>query len=316
MSVRAAAIARQNAEIEASTQRAIAARAARDNPQPRKMTALESLSARLDVSPGSLQQTLMQTAFKGCSQAEFIALVIVSNTYNLNPLLREIYAFPKKGGGIQAIVGYDGWIKIANNHPQYDGFEADHIEDGNGNLKAIEGILHRKDRSHPTKKLVYLKEFKRNTEPWNNSPHHMLDVRCFCQTVRLGLGIPLGVEGIDDINAGATMTGSDAMVLPSAVDFAAEVQQASEAHDPSTGEVLPRDPATGMTEVDEETARALDADHIPPAHEPEGRADEDMGEANSDSELPAWWNLVEGLKANLDAATTNAAIKAADDVFV
>jgi hypothetical protein len=115
------------------------------------MTALESLSARLDVSPGSLQQTLMQTAFKGCSQAEFIALVIVSNTYNLNPLLRELYAFPKKGGGIQAIVGYDGWIKIANAHPQYDGFEAEHIEDANGDLKAIEGILHRKDRSHPTK---------------------------------------------------------------------------------------------------------------------------------------------------------------------
>ena len=196
MNARAQAIASRDAEIDASTQRAIAAREERDRPRP--MTALESLAARLDVSPKALQNTLVNTVFKGCSEAEFIALVIVANTYNLNPLLREIYAFPKKGGGIQAIVGYDGWIRIANSHPQYDGFETVHIEDKDGNIRAAEGILYRKDRARPTKKLIYLKEFKRNTEPWNNSPSHMLDVRCFCQTVRLALGIPLGVEGIDD----------------------------------------------------------------------------------------------------------------------
>jgi hypothetical protein len=285
MNARSAAIARENAQIEASTQRAIAAREAQ---KPAKMTAMESLAARLDVSPGSLQETLTQTVFKGCTKAEFVALVIVSNTYNLNPLLREIYAFPKKGGGIQAIVGYDGWIKIANNHPQYDGFESDHIEDREGNLKAIEGILYRKDRSHPTKKLVYLKEFKRNTDPWNNAPHHMLDVRCFCQTVRLALGIPLGVEGIDDINVAGEVAKSDAMILPSAVDFAAEVQQSAgrDTIDAETGEVMERDPRTGMTEVDEETARQLDANDgtLSPDNPTaaEGRADEHHGDQHDD----------------------------------
>lgn len=83
--------------------------------------------------------------------------------------------------------------------------------------------------------------------------------------------------------------------------------------DPETGELLARD-SRGMTEVVEATPPNADA--IPAAHEPEGRAAEDMGEANSDSEQPAWWNLVGGMKANLDAATTLAAIKSVDDLFV
>jgi recombination protein RecT len=88
------------------------------------------------------------------------------------------------------------------------------------------------------------------------------------------------------------------------------------AHQAITVEAAPVDDAPRLSRLDALEHQIADADDIPPAHEPEGRADEDMGEANSDSELPAWWNLVEGLKANIDAAATNAAIKAADDVFV
>ena len=284
MSARALATATECQSIDASQQRALAARA--DEQRPRN--ALESLAHRLNVSPSSLQNTLKNTAFKGCSDAEFIALVIISNAYELNPLLREIYAFPKKGGGIQAIVGYDGWIKIANTHPQFDGIEFVHIEDGNGNLKAIEGILFRKDRNHPTKKMVYLKEFKRNTDPWNNSPYHMLDVRCFCHTVRLGLGVSLGVEGDENLDVeGGTVA---AQSVPSRQSLAQELndeipdfgKRAQAQHDPETGEVLKTD-GRGMTEVDEETARQLDvgndgtlSDENPTAAE--GPADEQRGE--------------------------------------
>lgn len=255
---RQVAIANENRAIDESTARATEAA------KPR--TAIEALASRLSVSSGSLQNTLKNTVFKGCSEAEFVALVIVANTYNLNPLLREIYAFPKKGGGIQAIVGYDGWIRIANDHPQFDGIEFVHIEDGNGNLKAIEGVLHRKDRQHPTKKMIYLKEFKRNTEPWNNSPHHMLDVRCFCHTVRLGLGVSLGIEDDESLYAdGGTLQGGPA-VVPSSKSLGEELgdeipnfdKPPVEYVDADTGEIT-TDPATGMTEVDEETARKLDA---------------------------------------------------------
>jgi hypothetical protein len=105
------------------------------------------------------------------------------------------------------------------------------------------------------------------------------------------------------------MMGPDAMVLPSAAEFAAEVQQSGETHDPETGELPPRDPNTGMTQVDEETARQLDAQQM--------GADDDGEDLDEDEgDKPAWWSLVEGLKASLSDASTQAAIKVVDEQFV
>lgn len=307
---RSLAIAAENQSIEASQQRAIAASKSR--------SALETLAARLSVSPSVLQQTLMATVFKGCSNSEFVALVIIANAHDLNPLLREIYAFPKKGGGIQAIVGYDGWIKIANNHPQFDGIEFLHVEDDKGNLKAIEGVLYRKDRKYPTKKMVYLREFKRNTDPWNNAPAHMLDVRCFCQTVRLGLGVSLGVEGDEDFDVDGGTLNATATVLPDRKSIAEELDDGIPDFDKETGEVHQTD-NRGMTEVDEETARRLDAnDGTLSAENPtaaEGRADEDHGEAHDEAEgeKPLWQQHMEKAEAQIAGATSLKDLNMVDD---
>ncbi len=66
--------------------------------------------------------TLKNTAFKGgnVTDEQFTALLIVANQYGLNPWTKEIYAFPDKGG-IVPVVGVDGWARIINEHPQFDG---------------------------------------------------------------------------------------------------------------------------------------------------------------------------------------------------
>jgi phage recombination protein Bet len=299
------AIAEENRQIDESTARAVAAA------KPRN--ALEAMATRLSVSAGSLKTTLMQTAFRGCSESEFVALVIVANEYELNPLLREIYAFPKKGGGIQAIVGYDGWIKIANRHPQYDGIEFYHVEDEKGAMKAVEGVLYRKDRSHPTKKMVYLKEFKRNTEPWNNQPNHMLDVRCFCHTVRLGLGVSLCIEG-DEEATGLVIDGpAEIRTLPNRKAIAEDLGDEIPAFDGGTGEI--KDEASpGLTEIDEEAARALDAgEHL------EGRPDTDMGEGftdDTDAEESPSAVALSGIRVKIAAAKNLAGLKHVDAEWV
>lgn len=257
MNARNKALAAQDVAIDASTQRAIAAREAQ---RARPMGALESLAARLALDPQKLQDTLAKTAFAACtSYEEFIVCVMVANEYELNPLTKEIYAFPKRGGGVVPMVAYDGWVKIMNRHPQFDGIEYDHIEDENGEIKAVEGIIYRKDRTRPIKKMVYLDEFKMNTDPWKQKPRHMLDVRCTCQAVRLAFGITAGIEGVDDIDGGEVRQ-TTPLVMPTFTGVIAEAAPAQiiDQHDPDTGE-LARDPRTGMTEVDEETARALDA---------------------------------------------------------
>lgn len=303
MNARTQAVAREARQIDESQSRAIAARQAE---QARPRNALEAMATRLQVSAAGLKDTLLQTVFSACrTDAEFIALTIVANAYDLNPLTKEIYAFPKKGGGIQPMISYDGWIKIMNNNPQTDGFEFIHTLNEKGDAIAVEGVFYRKDRSRPTKKMVYLKEFKKNTEPWNNSPNHMLDVRCLCHTVRIALGINAGVEGDDDVIDGGVIT---AQSLPSRQTLAQELDDGIPNFDKQTGEVFEQD-ATGRSVEDEETARALDAnDGTLSADNPtaaEGPADEDRGEAHVEhDDKPAWFDHVAKIRAGLAAAKT------------
>jgi len=67
---------------------------------------------------------LKDTAFKSgnVTDAQMTALMVVADQYGLNPFTKEIYAFPDKGG-IVPVVGVDGWSRIINEHPQFDGLE-------------------------------------------------------------------------------------------------------------------------------------------------------------------------------------------------
>ncbi|WP_310530675.1 recombinase RecT [Novosphingobium sp.] len=279
MTARSLAIAAENREIDASTARAVAAAS-----KPRN--ALEAMAQRLQIQPANLKATLMNTAFSTCqNESQFMALVVVANEYGLNPLLKEIYAFPAKGQGIVPMVSIDGWIRIMNEHPAFDGIEFEYTPDAKGGIEAIEAIIYRKDRTHPIKVIEYLEECKRNTDPWNKSPRRMLRHRALMQGARVAFGFSgIAVEGEDDIDGGYIQ--SEAVPsLPTRQALAEELNDSIPAFDAETGEVA-RDPATGMSEVDEETARALDAndgtlsDENPTAAE--GPADEQRGEATEE----------------------------------
>lgn len=316
------AVANEARSIDESQSRAIAQRDA-ERAAPR--TALEAMAMRLQVTPQTLQTTLRSTVFSGCrSNEEFVALVLVANEYQLNPLLKEIYAFPAKGGGIVPMVGVDGWMKLMNSHPQFDGIEFVDQFDNKGNFIAIEAIIHRKDRSHPVKLIEYLDECRRGTEPWKMMPRRMLRNRVICQAARLAFGFSgIAVEGDEDMVDGGEIRG--APVLPSQRELASNV-------DAQTGEVIDqsepaRDPATGMTEVDEETARALDdgqtleeelGDEIPDfdqrkAAEETAQAIDGPLEHEQQDSATIWLN---GVRAQIAAATTMAAVDAADQEFV
>lgn len=259
MNARTQAIARMNEQQDASNQRAIAAAAAE---RARPKNALEVMAMRLQVSPAGLKDTLLNTVFKGCrNDAEFIALTIVSNEYGLNPLTKEIYAFPAKGGGIVPMVSVDGWIRIMNDHPQFDGIEFENIVNQQGVVEAIEAVVYRKDRTRPVRVIEYLDECKRNTDPWNQMPKRMLRNKALIQGARIAFGFS-GIYSEDDPEAEYRNITPQRLPGNDELDARAQQQQVID-HDPETGEVqeaeYATDPATGMTEVTEEEARALDA---------------------------------------------------------
>jgi phage recombination protein Bet len=158
-----------------------------------KPSALALMAGKLSVEPDKLLGTLKATVFKGATNEELLALVVVSNEYGLNPLLKEIYAFPAKGGGIVPVVSIDGWIRMTNNHPMMDGVEFEDQRDASGKLESITCKIHRKDRAHPTVVTEYLSECKRNTDPWKME-NRMLRHKALMQCARVAFGF----SGITD----------------------------------------------------------------------------------------------------------------------
>lgn len=163
-----------------------------------KPSALALMASRVAVDPAKLHQTLKATVFKGATDEELLALVVVANTYNLNPLLKELYAFPAKGGGIVPVVSIDGWISMVNAHPQMDGLEFEDHRDAAGKLEAITCTIWRKDRSRPIKITEHLAECKRGTEPWKME-NRMLRHKALIQCARVAFGFS-GVTDEDEVD--------------------------------------------------------------------------------------------------------------------
>lgn len=152
-----------------------------------RLSLIESMAAGYNMDPNKFAATIKATCIKGqCSNEQFAAFLMVAHKHRLNPVTKEIYAFPQDGG-IQPIVSVDGWHKLANDHPAYDGVEyEDHIVDGK--LVAITARIFRKDRSRPTPATEYMAECERNTQPWKKWPARMLRHKAFIQAARAAFG--------------------------------------------------------------------------------------------------------------------------------
>lgn len=148
-------------------------------------TLTQKLAATLDMGDGvGLMETLKATAFKGpVTDAQMTALLIVANNYGLNPWTKEIYAFPDRNNGIVPVVGVDGWSRIINSHPQFDGMDFQQDEE------SCTCIVYRKDRNHPIKVTEYMAECRRDgVGPWKSHPRRMLRHKAMIQCARLAFG--------------------------------------------------------------------------------------------------------------------------------
>jgi len=170
-------------------------------PAPR-ISALNIMGSRLNVDPAKLMATLKATVFKGASDDELLALVVVANEYRLNPLTKEIYAFPAKGGGIVPVVSIDGWVSMVNDHAAMDGMEFEEHYSDEGKLEAITCKLWRKDRNRPISVTEHLSECRRNTDPWKME-HRMLRHKALMQCARYAFGF----SGVTDEDEAADTPG-------------------------------------------------------------------------------------------------------------
>ena len=161
---------------------------------------------------GELVNVLKATAFKGnVSDAQMSALLIVANQYALNPWTKEIYAFPDKNNGIVPVVGVDGWSRIINGNPMFDGMDFTQDDD------SCTCRIYRKDRNHPIAITEYMSECKRNgIGPWVSHPKRMLRHKAMIQCSRLAFGYA-GIYDLDEaeriIDSGTVYDGNTGEVM-------------------------------------------------------------------------------------------------------
>lgn len=176
---------------------------------------LAAMASSYGIEPVELERTIRETCgCKGASREEFVAFTMVCSTYGLNPILREVFAFPKKGGGIQPIVSVDGWFRIAERHPQFDGITFEDRLDTSGKLLAITARVHRKDRAHPVEVTEYLAECSRGGDtPWRQWPARMLRHKAAIQCLRYAFGIS-GIVDQDEYERAADKPREPVVVRP------------------------------------------------------------------------------------------------------
>jgi len=165
---------------------------------------------RFGVDEKKLFSTLKNTAFRQkngeVTDEQMMALLIVADQYKLNPFTKEIYAFPDKAG-IVPVVGVDGWSRIINEHPQFDGMDFNQSDEVANMPSAkpcpewIECVIYRKDRKHPIVVREYLDECYRPpfkgtgsngayevTGPWQTHTKRFLRHKTMIQASRIGFG--------------------------------------------------------------------------------------------------------------------------------
>lgn len=158
--------------------------------EPARQSLIATMANQYHMDPKAFADTVRVTCMPAnSSNEEFAAFLMAAQQYDLNPITREIYAFPKKGGGIQPIVGIDGWMKLINSHPACDGLDFEDQFDAKGNLAAVTARIYRKDRSHPTMVTEYMEECRRPTEPWTKWPARMLRHKAAIQCARYAFGL-------------------------------------------------------------------------------------------------------------------------------
>lgn len=166
------------------------------------------------------------------SNAELAVVSGVCAKYDLNPMVKECAAFIS-GGKLQVVLMIDGWYRIVNRQPNFDGVEFDDHIDDKGVLTAITCRMYIKGRSRPVTVTEYLIECRdQKSSVWQKWPARMLRHKAYIQCARMTFGIS---DMIDNDEA-SRITQSEKNITPqtsnvSTIDYPAIDQAMAECAD-------------------------------------------------------------------------------------
>lgn len=234
------------------------------------------MAAQYRMDPRAFEATLRATVFPAdASKEQFAAFLLVAREFNLNPLTKQIYAFPDKRGGVVPIVPIDGWMAIINSHPQFDGMQFVDVFDG-AKIVSITCKMFRKDRTHPTEVTEYLSECQKSTEPWKQWPVRMLRHKSAIQCARYAFSL----SGIHDPDEADRIIENDITPVAATTTSRGGVDRmkAAMAIAPGAGNAADIEIPTKVAEPEKVAADPLGDQEEQQAHMGEAAVDKSTGE--------------------------------------
>ncbi|WP_102830551.1 recombinase RecT [Bartonella bovis] len=152
---------------------------------------VEKVAQKYDLSEQEFRKKIIKNCINfNISKEDFEDFIYLADGYKLNPLRKEIYAVPKRGGGIDAVVGIKGWYKLIRSHPNFNGIKLKKERDNEGKLIAYECSISLKNIKYPIEISEEMEECRRDTEHWRKNPSRMLRHKAVIQCARLAFGFP------------------------------------------------------------------------------------------------------------------------------
>lgn len=135
-------------------------------------------------------ETIKRTVASEANTDELKMFLHVAKSYGLDPFNKEIF-FWKVKGKPTIMTSRDGYLKIADRQPQYDGLVSDVVRKNDNFKRKSDGIEHeygtergdivgayalvyRKDRSYPVYVFASFEEYRSDTKVWYQYPSAMI----------------------------------------------------------------------------------------------------------------------------------------------
>ena len=118
-----------------------------------------------------------------------LALLRLARAHNLDPLKEEVALALYEDCHWQAYISVEGYSKILNSHPAFDGITFSQSEESTNGIPIwMECTIFRKDRIQPIIVREYFEEVKGEQPIWQKMPRRILRHRVMQQCARLAVG--------------------------------------------------------------------------------------------------------------------------------
>lgn len=168
----------------------------------------ELLPTIINYEDNKTIELLKNTVAQGATDDEFKLFAELCKSTGLNPFKKEIWFIKTKGytnnrnefvdGKVQIMTGINGFLAIANRHPQFDGMTIKIEEDKNGLPQKAICSVYRKDRKYPSTATALYKEFvkpsRNGSGIWQTMPSIML-AKC-AKSLALREAFPQELNGL------------------------------------------------------------------------------------------------------------------------